>query len=123
MTVLVDTSVLIAFLRRDEGALTLLGNLDEPALTSEICRVEVLAALGSAEDALAAELFALVEWIPVVEAITTRAGALGRHWRRSHSGIAAADLIIAATAELTDSSVLTLNVEHFPMLDGLKPAY
>ena len=123
MTVLLDTSVLIDFLRGHAGATTLLRNLDEPALSSEICRVEVLQGLRPDEEALAGELFALIEWIAVIEPIATRAGELGRRWRPSHSGIGPADLIIAATTELTESSLLTLNVEHFPMVKGLRAAY
>ncbi len=123
MTVLLDTSVLIDFLRGHAAAVKMMSELDEPALSSEVCRVEVLQGLRPSEEALAAQLFALVEWIPVVEPIATRAGALGRRWRPSHSGIGAADLIVAATAELTDSSLLTLNVKHFPMIVGLRGAY
>jgi hypothetical protein len=123
MSVLLDTSVLIDFLRGHAAAVTLLSELEEPALSSEICRVEVFQGLRPNEEALAAQLFALIEWISVVEPIANRAGELGRRWRPSHSGIGAADLIVAATAELTDASLLTLTVKHFPMMTGLRPAY
>jgi predicted nucleic acid-binding protein len=75
------------------------------------------------EEADAAEFISATEWIPVVEPISVLAGELGRRWRGSHSGIGIADLIIAATADLTDSSLLTLNVRHFPMVNGLRSAY
>jgi predicted nucleic acid-binding protein len=64
-----------------------------------------------------------MEWIPVIEAVATRAAELGRTWRRGHSGIGAADLSVAATAELTGATLLTLNVKHFPMIEGLETAY
>lgn len=123
MTVLLDTSVLIDFLRGHNEAVKFVGGLDEPAISSEICRVGVLQGLRSSEERLAAELFELIEWIPVIEPISTRAGALGRQWRPSHSGIDTADLIIAATAELTDASLQTLNVKRFPMIDALRAPY
>ncbi|HTM86161.1 MAG TPA: VapC toxin family PIN domain ribonuclease, partial [Mycobacterium sp.] len=59
----------------------------------------------------------------LVEPIAVRAGELGRLWRPSYSGIGTADLVIAATAELAGAALVTLNVRHFPMFEGLKPAY
>jgi predicted nucleic acid-binding protein len=49
--------------------------------------------------------------------------ALAREHRRAHSGIDDADYLIAATALLLDAELLTTNVRHFPMLEGLSPAY
>jgi predicted nucleic acid-binding protein len=123
VTALLDTSVLIDFLRGHLGAVNAVSSLREPPVSSEICRVELFQGLRPAEEKDAAALAALIEWIPVVEPIALRAAELGRRWRPSHSGIGVADLIIAATAELTDSELLTLNVRHFPMVEGLKPAY
>lgn len=123
MIVLLDTSVLIDFLRGRPKAIELISSLEEPPISSEICRVELLHGLRSAEHADAAALAALIEWVPVVEPIALRAGELGQRWRPSHSGIGIADLIIAATAQLTDSTLLTLNVRHFPMIEALQPAY
>jgi len=42
---------------------------------------------------------------------------------RSHSDIDDADYLIAATALLLDTDLLTTNVRHFPMIRGLEPAY
>ncbi|MBC7590168.1 MAG: PIN domain-containing protein [Salinibacterium sp.] len=121
--VFLDTSVLIDFLRGRHEAIRVIGALVVPPLSSEICRVELLQGLRESEHADAAALASLIEWIPVVEPISIRAGELGRRWRPSHSGIGAADLIIASTAELTGASFLTLDVRHFPMFKRLQPAY
>ena len=51
------------------------------------------------------------------------AGALARQHRRAHSGVDAADYLIAATAIVLEAELLTMNVRHFPMLTGLRPAY
>lgn len=85
-TVLLDTSVLIDFLRGHPDAITLVRNLSTPPISSEICRVELLQGLRDHEWADAAELTSLIEWVPVVEPISIRAGELGRRWRPSHSG-------------------------------------
>lgn len=46
-----------------------------------------------------------------------------RAHRRSHPGIDLVDYVIAATAEIHGAELLTLNIKHFPMVHGLKPAF
>lgn len=48
------------------------------------------------------------------------AGALGRRYLRSHSGIEVADLIVAALAQHLDADLKTTNLKHIPMFKGLK---
>ena len=79
--------------------------------------------LRSAERRAAEKLFALIDWVPVSEAVARRAGELGRRWRRSHPGIGVADLAIAATAEQIEATVATRNLKHFPMFDALQAPY
>lgn len=121
--VLLDTTILIDVLRGDSRAVDFVNALAEPPMSSEICRLELLQGLRQHEFAAAHVLIDLIEWYPVVEPVTTLAGELGRRWRPSHSGIDAADLIMAATAQLTNAHLATLNVRHFPMLEGLEAAY
>ncbi len=61
--------------------------------------------------------------MPVTEAVTRRAAAFAREFRGSHPGIDGADYLIAATADLLDAPLLTTNVRHFPMFDGLGRPY
>ena len=83
-------------------------------------RVEVLRGVRSDERRATERLFGTVDWIGVDEPIARRAGELGRIWRRSHQGIATADLIIAATAAEYGHELATMNVRHFPMIKRLK---
>ena len=54
---------------------------------------------------------------------TARIGGLHkRDYFKSHA-VGLADGIIAATAEIHDADLKTLNIEHYPMLKGLKPPY
>jgi hypothetical protein len=64
-----------------------------------------------------------LRWVDVDEPIARRAGESGRPWRRSHQGIATADVIIAATADVHDLELATLNLKHFPMVRGLRLPY
>lgn len=123
MKVVLDTSVLIDHLRSVTPATEYLAGLDERPSCSELSRIEVMQGLRSAERRDAGKLFALVDWIPVNEALARRAGELGRRWRRSHPGIGVVDLAIAATAQQVGGTVATRNLKHFPMFDGLRSPY
>jgi len=122
--VLFDTSVLIAHLRGDERATQLL--LSVPTidrLTSVLARVEIEGGMRSGERASVGGLLDGMRLVPVTDAIARRAGEHLRRFRRSHSGIDLVDYVVAATAEAYDAPLMTLNIRHFPMFKGLKPAY
>lgn len=64
-----------------------------------------------------------VHLIPVNDPIAARAGEHLRWYRASHQGIDVVDYVIAATAELGDADLVTLNVKHFPMFKGLRAPF
>jgi predicted nucleic acid-binding protein len=119
-----DSTVLIAHLRGDNRATALLiARPREERLVSVVSRVEIEGGMRSAERADVARLFGVVTMVPVSDAIAQRAGAHLRAHRRSHQGIDLADYLIAATVDVHDAVLATLNVKHFPMFKGLRPAY
>jgi len=122
MTVVVDTSVLIDLLRGRLEAQRLLREArdDGPLHASEVTRLEVLAGMRPAEEDATREAFRAFVWHPLDAEI---AGELGRRWLPGNRGIDAADLAIAATAVSLDADLLTLNVKHYPMFDGLSAPY
>ena len=123
---LLDTSVAIDHLRGTGQAVDLLKRLvgdDQPLLASEVVRFELVAGVRDVELDALERFFSALSWVPVEEEITRTAGALARRYRRSHSGIDDADYLIAATALILDAELLTTNVRHFPMLQGLESAY
>ena len=119
----IDTTVPIDLLRGSEAAVAWIDTLDRRLVASEVTRVELLRGLRSHERGAAERLFAGLRWVGVTEPIARRAGELGRTWRRSHSGIATIDLIIAATALELGAELATANVRHFPMFPDLEPPY
>ena len=121
--VVLDTSVLIDVLRGDPAAVSYLAELESVPICSEITRIETVRGLRSSERRGAARLLAALEWAPLDREVAVRAGEMGRAWRASHSGIATADLAIAATAELLGAELATANVRHFPMFEGLEAPY
>jgi predicted nucleic acid-binding protein len=123
---LLDTSVVIDHLRGARPAVELLTELveaEEPLLASEIVRFELLAGVRDREVEALELFFSALSWVPVGEEVARTVAALAREHRRAHSGIDDADYLIAATALLLDAELLTTNVRHFPMLEGLRPAY
>jgi len=125
MNALVDTSILIDFLRQNNNAIELLESVrhDGPLHVSEITRVELLAGMRTHEERPTRLLLSLLNWVAVDDEIAEAAGAYGREWLTSHKGIDVADLIIAATASVRDLQLLTLNVKHFPMFPNLQRPY
>jgi predicted nucleic acid-binding protein len=123
---LLDTSVAIDHLRGSPPAVDLLSGVieaEEPLLASEVVRFELLAGVREKEVEALEQFFSAFSWVPVGEEVARAAGSLAQHHRRAHSGIDDADYLIAATALLLDAELLTTNVRHFPMIDGLESAY
>jgi predicted nucleic acid-binding protein len=125
VSALVDTSILIDYLRGLESAADLLeSERASGALhASEITRLEVLAGMRPAEEEPTRLLLSCLVWHDVDAEVAERAGALGRQWLPGNHGIDGADLAIAATAILTGAELLTLNVRHFPMFPKLRRPY
>ncbi len=125
MTALVDTSVLIDYLRGHPGAVDLLQQERAAGVlhASEITRLEVLVGMRPAEEEQTRALLSTLVWHPVDPAVAEEAGTLGRRWLPSHRGVDGADLAIAATALLLDGRLLTRNTRLFPMFPGVHPRY
>jgi predicted nucleic acid-binding protein len=125
MTVVVDTTILIDVLRKEQDALTVLTEvLASGAIhASEVVRLEVLAGMRADETRATRSLLSAVVWHPLDETIAEIAGELGRQWLPANRGIDAADLAIAATVIALDGRLLTRNVKHFPMFRGLQAPY
>ena len=124
MKTLFDTSILIEHLRGDARATSLLQSVPgEERLVSVLTRVEIEGGMRSGERSQVASLLGVLRLLPVTDAVARRAGEHLRRYRRSHPGIDLVDHVIAATAELHEAALATLNVRHFPMLAGLRPPY
>lgn len=95
----------------------------EALATSELVRFELLAGVRPGEIDAIEQFFSSLLWLPVDEDVTRTAAALARKHRKSHNGIDDADYLIAATAIVVDAELLTTNVRHFPMFDGLSMPY
>lgn len=122
MLPLIDTDVLIDYLRGHAAARDLLEGLDSFAV-SAISVAELYAgARNKKESAAVVYLLNPAELISVTVSIAERAGKLKQQFSKSH-GIGLADAVIAATAELGEMPLLTHNLKHYPMFKGLRAPY
>ena len=121
--ILIDTDVMIDYLRGNEKAVSFLRKHADHIALSSITVAELYAGVrnGAEEETLDA-LMALFRIIPVTGQNAKLGGLLKRTFGRSH-GVGLADAIIAATAQLENAELATLNTKHYPMLAGLKAAY
>ena len=125
MTRLLDSDVLIDYLRLVPAAIKQVRPLlvAGEAAASVASKTELLAGMREAEIARTVRVLGILTLVPIDDAIATRAGALARHFRRTHPGIGLADYLIAATAQLLGAELWTQNPRHFPMFEGLEPPY
>lgn len=92
-------------------------------LASEITRFELLVGVRGHELGELEAFFRSVEFVAVTAAIARTAAGFARQYRRSHSGIATADYLIAATSVVVSAPLVTTNVKHIPMVAGLQTPY
>lgn len=121
--VLIDTDIVIDFLRGDKQAICHFKADSESLCFSAITVAEIYAGIkGKKEEAEVERLFSIFPVIATTNEIAREAGKLVKQYRPSHS-VEIPDAIIAATCIISDSELNTLNVKHYPMFKGLKPPY
>ncbi|RLG32121.1 type II toxin-antitoxin system VapC family toxin, partial [Methanosarcinales archaeon] len=92
-------------------------------ILSSIVVAELYAGVKGEEEQFILDSF--VSLFPVVHVtaeIARYGGLYKRDYGKSH-GVGLADAILAATAELEGAELKTLNVKHYPMFKGVRPAY
>lgn len=113
---LLDTDVLIDYLRGHASAQSLFAKLPDDCGISTISIAELHA--GVREGAERKALVTLLDTFVLIELSSTIAahgGLLRRDWGKAN-GLGLNDALIAATALASERVLLTLNAKHFPML-------
>ena len=120
---LVDTDVLIDFFRGYNKAVAFVSRYSSNIVLSSIVVAELYAGVkADSELDVLANFIALFRIIPVTPEIARTGGLYKRTYGKSH-GVGLADAIMAATCKVEKAELKTLNIKHYPMLKGLKPAY
>lgn len=119
---IVDTDVLIDFLRGYAPAVDWMRECRNRPMVSVISVAELRAGMRAGEKSALETLVGALVVIHVDEQIAARAGDLRREFGPSH-GTGLADALIAASAIMNEARLVTLNVRHYPMIEGVVQPY
>ncbi len=120
---LIDTDIIIDFLRGFDRAVRYIKSHSEEIVLSVITVAELYAGVkGNDEHEELDDLIALFPILQITTEVARIGGLYKREYFKSH-GVGLADGLIAASAEIHDAVLKTLNIKHYPMIKGLKPPY
>ena len=120
---LVDTDVVVEYLRGSKSAITFLEKLEGNLFLSVITVAELFAGVSGTEERQSVDQFLQAfSIIPVDEELAKEGGLYRKKFSPSH-GVGLADALIAATADRIHATLVTFNRRHFPMLKDIKIPY
>jgi predicted nucleic acid-binding protein len=120
---LLDTDVLIEYLRGREEAIEYLEGLTSDLYLSVISVAELFAGVKGDEEERSLKQFLLAfAVLPVTEETARLGGFYRRDFGPSH-GTGLGDALIAATAVENGAELVTFNRRHFPMVSGVSVPY
>ena len=123
MPLLIDTDVIIDYLRDRPEAVSYLESLTEPLMVSAVTIAELYAGVRDGAERRALDIFIQAFEIVAVDVeVAVKGGLYRRDYSKSHN-TGLADALIAATAEIRNAELVTLNKKHFPMLANVIVPY
>ena len=121
--ILPDTDILIDFFRGYKKAVTFIDKYNDRIIISSIVVAELFAGIrDKKEEDILEDFVSLFPIVSINSDIAKAGGLFKKNYGKSH-GIGLADAIMAATAEIENAELKTLNIKHYPMFGGLKPVY
>jgi predicted nucleic acid-binding protein len=118
---LIDTDVLIEYLRGRDRAVEYLEGLHADLYVSVVSVAELFAGVrGEEEEASLKQFLLTFTVLPVTQKVAQLGGLYRREYRTSH-GTGIADALIAATAEDSGAGLVSFNRRHFPMVEITVP--
>jgi predicted nucleic acid-binding protein len=120
---LLDSDVLIEYLRNRPQAIDYIETLEGDLLISVITVAELIAGARNQAERQSLELFlSALEVIPIDYTIARQGGLFRQQYKQSH-GTGLDDALIAATAIQSNAQLVTFNRRHFPMIANLQVPY
>ena len=120
---LLDTDVLIDFLRGQPQAIQLLEDTDYEFYLSAVSVAELYVGVRDGKEReVLDQLVGLLQTVEISTEIAQQAGLWRREYGKSH-GTGIIDALIAACADTLQIPLATLNVKHFPMLPNVSAPY
>lgn len=120
---LVDTDVLIEYLRDEAQAVDFLESLERRPATSVICVAELFADVRDEQERAALEHFLLAFDVLGVDIEVARLGGQYRQQYMPSHATGLADALIAATAVIHGLGLATFNARHYPMVEQVVLPY
>lgn len=122
-TLLIDTDVLVDYLREFPPAVEYLESLEDKLCTSGIVVAELYAGVREGRERHALDSLLSVFEIKPIDADLAERGGLLRREHASKHGMGLADALVAATAQQCGAHLVTLNAKHFAMLHNVVVPY
>jgi hypothetical protein len=119
---LLDSDVVIAWLRRDAPVVDWLQDRDGAGDFlgwTPVSIAEIGAGVRPREEFILGDLVRVLHCIELDERVGRKAGAYRQHFGPSH-GVEVADALIAAAAHVHGLTLCTRNLRHYPMRDVKK---
>jgi len=122
--VLVDTTILIDFLRKQKKEKSRLWKLREEYQNLKISSISVFELFaGAIDDQKIEDVRKLLKWFDILEfdeEIAEESGEIFKKMKKENKLIENRDLFIGTTAVFYDLTIATLNVKHFEHIPNLK---
>ncbi len=120
---LLDTDVIIEYLRGRDEAIRYVESLEGELYVSAITVAELFSGVKCIDEEAALERFLdAFEVIPVDRALARLGGLCRQRYRPAH-GTGLADAIVATSAESAGAALVTFNKRHFPMIKDVVVPY
>lgn len=115
-TYLLDSDVIIEFLKDDKKTVDLINKIEEEGLSCSVLTIiEVKRGLTSKQEIKSSDLFATIKAYPVTKNIAEFAAILAREWQAKGKFLQLVDASIAATCLVHDLTLVTYNKRDYPM--------
>jgi len=120
---MIDTDVLIEYLRGSDRAAKFLEGLEGALIISAISVAELFSGVKGSEEMDALDQFMQAfQTIPIDDRLARQAGLIRQEYHPSH-GVGLADALIAATALEEGAELFTFNRRHYPMVKDVSLPY
>jgi hypothetical protein len=120
---LLDTDVVIDYLRGNAAAVEFLEHVAAPLMLSAMTVAELYAGVREGHERTVLDKLCRAFQVVAVDAeVGARGGLLRRDYGKSH-GVGITDAVIAASVEKKNATLVTLNKKHFPMLPDVVVPY
>jgi predicted nucleic acid-binding protein len=119
---LIDTDVIIEYLRGREQAVEYLESLEGTLHVSAVTVAELYSGVRDQEQEALEQFLRAFDVVAVDQALARSAGLCRKSYQPAH-GTGLADAIVAMSAKAVGATLVTFNRRHYPMVDDLLVPY